>query len=75
MMYQPKEHEATFPIEPIGVKRICEHCGEGEMVRDPCEPIRMSNPPLFPHNCTKCGGKLLLPKGYPYIEWVPEEQS
>jgi len=75
-MYQPKEHEATFSVKPIGVKRICEHCGEGEMVRDHKSQIMlMSNPPLIAHVCTKCGGKLNLPKVYPYIEWVPEEES
>ena len=74
-MYKPKEHEATFEIKPIGIKRICEHCGEGEMKRDPDEPIRMSNPPLISHKCTKCGGTLLLPKEYPYIEWVSEGDS
>ena len=71
-MYEPKEYEATFSIKPIGVKRICEHCSEGEMVRDHDEPIRMTNPPLFPHKCKRCGGTLLLPKTYPYIEWVSE---
>ena len=72
-MYQPKEHEQTFNIKPIGVKYICEHCGEGEMVRDSNEPLRLADPPLIPHVCNKCGGKLLLPKQYPYIEWIPEE--
>jgi hypothetical protein len=44
------------------------------MMRDLNEQIQMvSTPPLIPHTCTKCGGKLLLPKVYPYIEWIPEE--
>ena len=69
-MYQPKEHEAIFDIKPIGVKRICEHCGKGEMKAIPDAPVRMSYPPLIEHYCTECGGKLLLPKTYPYIEWM-----
>lgn len=72
-MYQPKPNEAVFNIRPIGIKYICEHCGEGEMVRNPNGLLRMSNPPLIPHHCTKCDGELLLPKTYPYIEWIPEE--
>ena len=74
-MYEPKEHEAVFNIKPIGVKRICEHCGEGEMVKDKTELLRLTNPPMFPHVCNKCGGKLSLPKQYPYIEWIPEGDS
>lgn len=74
-MFQPSEHERTFPIKPIGVKYICEFCNEGEMVHNDNEPIRMSNPPLISHRCTKCGKDMLLPKVYPYVEWIPAEED
>lgn len=76
-MYQPKENEITFNVRPIGVKYICEHCGKGEMklVCDPLNPFPKisSLDPLMKHRCTECNKELLLPKIYPYIEWVKEE--
>lgn len=73
-MHQLNEHERSFPIKPIGIKYICEFCGEGEMKMsdDASNFILTSNPPLIKHVCTKCGKDMLLPKSYPYIEWVPE---
>lgn len=68
-----KPNEKTFNVVPIGIKYTCEFCGEGEMKYDP-QPITtalLSNPPLHPHTCTKCGKTMQLPKMYPYIEWVP----
>ena len=75
-MYQPMEHEKTVNIKPIGVKRICEHCGEGEMVRDHSQEFKIigGKSVMIPHVCTKCGGTLLFDKIYPYIEWLPEEE-
>lgn len=76
-MFQPSEHERTFPIKPIGVKYICEFCGEGEMKvsEDARTFVLTSNPPLIKHVCTKCGKEMLLPKSYPYVEWVPVEEG
>lgn len=76
-MFQPSEHERTFPIKPIGVKYICEFCGEGEMKvsEDAHTFVLTSNPPLIKHVCTKCGKEMLLPKSYPYVEWVAEEEG
>lgn len=75
MSYQPKEHEETFPVKPIGVRYICEFCGDGEMVVDPTgeAPSLMTNPPLIPHKCTKCGETMHLQRMYPFIEWQREE--
>jgi DNA-directed RNA polymerase subunit RPC12/RpoP len=78
-MFVPSEHERTFSVKPVGVKYICEHCGEGEMIADTETPLSIpvnaivTTPMMRPHRCTKCNGKLLLPKVYPYIEWIPEE--
>lgn len=76
-MFQPGEHERSFPIKPVGVKYICEFCGEGEMKvsGDARTLILTSNPPLIKHVCTKCGKEMLLPKSYPYVEWVTEEEG
>ena len=72
-MYQPKGKEQVFPITPLLVTYPCEYCNEGEM-KVVVEPVSVWPPPspnLHKHYCTKCGGELLLPKSYPYIEWNP----
>ena len=65
------KNEKLFNVRPVGIRYICELCGKGEMKVDtsPDAQILMSNPPLIPHVCTSCGGKMSLPKQYPYIEW------
>ena len=75
MIYEPKPNEQTFSIRPIGVKYICEYCGEGEMkfINDDFFAIMSStdsNPSMRKHRCDKCNGELFLPKVYPYIEWI-----
>lgn len=77
MAYQPKEHEETFNLKPVGVRYICEFCNEGEMKVDPSGDAAtiMTNPPLIPHKCTKCGKTMHLRKQYPYIEWETEEAT
>ena len=67
--YTPKEHEELFDIKPIGVRYICEYCNEGEMIYDRTVIIDQL---LKKHTCNHCNGELLLPKVYPYIEWIPE---
>jgi len=77
-MYVPKEFEATFELKPIGVKRICEHCNEGEMeyvFEDTAGSFDNFKTSMKKHRCKKCGGELLLPKIYPYIEWVKVEND
>lgn len=71
------DHEERFNIRPVGIKYRCEFCGEGEMkVSDDARTfILTSNPPMIKHICTKCGKDMLLPKSYPYIEWIPVEDS
>lgn len=68
-----KDNERTFPIQHVGVKYICEHCGEGEMLFVPDNDILLTFPPMFKHRCNKCGGELSLPRQYPYIKWIPAD--
>lgn len=72
---QLKEHEQAFNIKPVGVKYICEICNDGEMIVDHLGETLMTNPPLIPHKCNKCNSTMHLPKQYPYIEWVPEDNN
>ena len=77
-MHELKEHEQRFQLHPTGIKYICEHCNEGQMIVDPNESATMlaSDPPqyIIPHVCDKCGAKLSLPKSYPYIEYLTTEE-
>jgi hypothetical protein len=78
-MVKLNEHERSFNVHPVGVKYICDYCGEGEMVVDTDEE-RVYVPTdrnkfMIKHKCTKCGKSLLLPKSYPYIEWIPDKEE
>lgn len=72
-------HERTFDIKPIGVKYICEFCNEGEMVYENDHPIIVEainiKPTLYRHVCRSCGKTMQLPKMYPYIEWISDEDQ
>jgi hypothetical protein len=75
-MIRLNEHERFFDVHPVGVKYICEFCNEGEMKVDTEDEERLYIPTdrnkfMIKHKCTKCGKTLLLPKSYPYIEWIP----
>ena len=63
-------NEERFQIKPEGVRYICEFCNEGEMKYIPHIP---ADNHLYEHECTKCKKHMLLPKVYPYIDWVPLE--
>lgn len=66
-----KTNEEAFCIRHIGVRYICEFCHEGEMkYLAPGD----DNAGLSLHRCTKCNKEMLLPKMYPYIEWIPGEK-
>lgn len=70
--YTPLPHEEVFPVEPVGVRYICEFCNEGEMIRTDHAPNPgVVSPTLYEHKCTNCGKTMFLPKVYPYIEWAP----
>ena len=78
-MLKLKPQERTFDIKPVGVKYICEFCNEGEMVYENNQPIFVetinTQPVMHSHVCTKCGKTMLLPKMYPYIEWISDEDQ
>ena len=72
------EHEEIVNLKPIGIRYRCEICRNGEMIVDTREPVVVplgGNPSVLrPHLCNKCGAKMQLPKSYPYIEWITEEE-
>lgn len=70
-----EDHEEMFDIKPVGIRYICEFCNEGEMKTVPGSEAKLSFPPMFDHKCTKCGKMMLLPKIYPYIEWIPSKEE
>lgn len=74
-MFTPGEHEELFEVKPIGIRYKCEHCGKGEMKVDIENLIIRQSNAMYKHRCTECGGELLLPKMYPYIEWVPIDKK
>lgn len=79
-MRQLNEYERTFALKPVGVKYICEFCGEGEqkVVANPYTvetSVMGTTLPMIGHICTKCGKEMLLPRIYPYIEWVREDEE
>jgi len=73
MMRELRPGEEMFSAYAIGVRYICEHCKEGEMRACPDKDgiQKFNETGLCKHLCTKCNGELLLPRGYPIIEWVP----
>ena len=78
MSFVPNEHEETFKVTPIGVKYICEFCGKGEMIAVNDEPVVIPAANMafmIKHRCNKCNGELMLPKTYPYIEWIPVDDK
>ena len=75
-------HEETFEIRPVGIRYRCEFCHEGEMKYENDQPVmiedlslKSSKPRMHTHRCTKCNKTMLLPKIYPYIEWICEEDQ
>lgn len=73
-----KPQERPVKLFPVGVRYICEFCNEGEMKFDRSQPVGIPEPgmmpTMFPHVCEKCGKAMLLPKMYPYVDWVKKEE-
>lgn len=70
------EHERAFNVKPIGIKYICEFCNEGEQICTNKSPIIVEKngvkiPNMREHKCSKCGKIMMLPKSYPYVEFIP----
>lgn len=71
------EREVMFPLHPVGVKYVCDFCNEGEMQisEDPNDSIvTLGTRPMFKHKCTKCGNTLQLPRSYPYVKFMTDEE-
>lgn len=77
MGYTPKNHEEIFNVKPIGVRYICEFCHNGEMIASNSDPIILTDgiPHMRKHYCNICGAQMMLPKTYPYIEWVEDKKE
>lgn len=77
-MLRLKNNEEAFKLIPIGIRYKCEVCHDGEMIATNNDPMifdantQMMH--LRTHKCNKCGMELKLPKTYPYIEWIPENE-
>ena len=73
-------NEKAFKIIPVGIKYVCEFCHEGEMItiKDDNNTLVVNmvdvHPLMIKHRCNKCSKEMLLPKSYPYIEWIPENE-
>lgn len=79
MSIKKNDHEQLFKLMPVGVRYICEFCGEGEMETDPNSvmvvPLPTTGMPMMrTHKCNKCGKTMQLPKTYPYIEWISAQE-
>lgn len=74
-----KPQEEAFEVRPIGIRYRCEFCNEGEMIASPelklvVEAVKIEGPVMIRHICSKCNKEMLLPKSYPYIEYIPIEK-
>lgn len=69
--------EERFPIKPEGVRYICENCHKGEMkyTASPDQVHLNIDARLYPHKCEKCGMEMMLPRVYPYIDWIPMDKK
>jgi len=72
-----KPNERPFQILPIGIKYECEYCHEGEMevINESITFSSEFETPMRKHICSKCNKEMLLPKAYPYIEWIPVDNE
>ena len=70
-----QENEEMFDVKPVGIRYICENCHKGEMIASNDTPLIIEGgiPRMRSHKCNNCGTTMLLPKTYPYIEWIPKE--
>lgn len=66
--------EVKKPINTRMVTYQCDECLEGEML--PTGTVLLSNPPKYPHKCTKCGYEMTFSVQYPYVEYFnPGEEQ
>ncbi len=58
--------EQSSPLTVEVIKYICYQCKEGEMFPEGNIALT-SNPPQYPHKCSKCGYTINLTSRYPRI--------
>lgn len=58
--------EQSSPLTVEAIKYICDQCKEGEMFPEGNITLT-SNPPQYPHKCSKCGYTINLTSRYPRI--------
>jgi len=56
-------------MHTVQVDCRCDACGEG--CYRPSGFALLSNPPKFPHACTRCGDKKTFNLTYPHIQHLP----
>jgi DNA-directed RNA polymerase subunit RPC12/RpoP len=60
--------EKRFEVKSIGIKYICDTCGEGEM--SPTGGLKMfETNATYPHICERCGAEKDLLEKYPLIRY------
>jgi hypothetical protein len=70
-------HEEMFNLHPVGVRYICEFCNDGEMQVSEEEvntALLGSTPLLISHKCNKCGKTMQLPRSYPYVKFMTDDE-
>lgn len=63
----PREQK---PLRPIRVDYRCDKCGEGYY--RPAGIMLSSNPPQFPHACSKCDDRMTFTEKYPTVRYALE---
>lgn len=64
--------EKRVNVKPVKVYLMCDKCGV-EMER-PDEFVFTTYPPQYEYVCPKCGKKETSTQGYPYIDFVEEDE-
>jgi hypothetical protein len=59
--------ETKTPLIPFRIDMTCSKCNEGKM--RPSNMTLLSNPPKYPHHCTKCDYEETYKVSYPYIDY------
>jgi hypothetical protein len=57
--------EEKKPLKSFSIDYICDVCGKGHM--RPTGVVYERMPPLFVHECDKCGQGMNLDHHYPYV--------
>lgn len=67
--------EIKQELRTVYVRRICDHCGKGEMVRENPREALFSSPPQYKHYCKVCGYRENYHVSYPAIGFEYTDDS